>query len=88
VRGLGGYACDPTSDKRCELKKDQFDNAIEKGKSVQTALDEQICPVCQLFGCTGWKKRFKLEILGLKSSDFRKGRTQESGLRKNKNEEK
>ena len=64
VRGLGGYACDPTSDdpryKKCELKQDKFNKAIKSGKSVQEALDEQICPACQLFGCTGWKKDLEL----------------------------
>lgn len=85
VRGLGGYACDPTSDEKCELNHKKFDKAIKNGKSIQEALDEQICPACQLFGCTGWKKRFKLEIFGLKSEDFRKGRNQQSGLQKNKN---
>lgn len=66
VRGLGGYACDPTSDGKCELNKDKFDKAIESGKSIQEAiqkaLDEQICPACQLFGCTGWSRKFRLEI--------------------------
>lgn len=62
VRGLGGYACDPTSDKRCELNYKKFDNSIKNGRSIQESLDEQICPVCQLFGCTGWKRRFKLEL--------------------------
>jgi CRISPR-associated protein Cmr1 len=63
VRGLGGYACDPTSSEKCELNHKKFDNAIKNGKSVQEALDEQICPVCQLFGCTGWSRKFKIEIL-------------------------
>ncbi|MHC1568694.1 MAG: type III-B CRISPR module RAMP protein Cmr1 [Candidatus Syntropharchaeia archaeon] len=53
VRGLGGYACDPTSERRCELR------------SVQEALDEQICPACQLFGCTGWSRRFKSKIVDI-----------------------
>ncbi|WP_231863019.1 hypothetical protein [Methanobacterium formicicum] len=26
-------------------------------------MDEQICPVCQLFECIGWIKKFKIEIL-------------------------
>ena len=66
VRGLGGYACDPTSDevpyKKCEFKKDTFNKAITSGESIQNALDEQICPACQLFGCTGWKKRLRFEL--------------------------
>ena len=62
VRGLGGYACDPTSDRKCELKQDKFNEAIKSGKSIQGALDEQICPACQLFGCTGWSRKFRVEI--------------------------
>ncbi len=46
VRGLGGYACDPTSNEKCEYKDNTND----------------ICAVCELFGTTGWAKRFKFEI--------------------------
>lgn len=45
VRGLGGYACDPTSDDRCP------DN---QGKH---------CAACELFGCTGWARKFRLRVL-------------------------
>ena len=60
VRGLGGYACDPTSDNpedRC-----QFDaEAYGKTKNVEDGL-ANVCPVCRLFGCTGWKRRFELQV--------------------------
>jgi len=62
VRGFGGYACDPTSERRCELDQKRFKKAIREGKSIQEALDEQICPACQLFGCTGWSRKFRLEV--------------------------
>ena len=42
VRGLGGYACDPTNTK-CE--------------------GQQHCAVCELFGCTGWARRFRFDVL-------------------------
>jgi CRISPR-associated protein Cmr1 len=42
VRGLDGYACDPTETK-CE--------------------DRKHCIVCELFGCTGWARKFKFEVL-------------------------
>jgi len=64
VRGLGGYACDPTSGNSCSLDYKKYKKHIDPGKSEQKALDEQICPACQLFGCTGWKKRFGLVING------------------------
>ncbi len=53
VRGLGGYACDPTSDSRCELSG--------KEKTHEERLDK-LCPACFLFGCGGWKRRFRLDI--------------------------
>ena len=49
VRGLGGYACDPTSDERCELDQKKFRRAVDGGESVQEALDEQIYPMCQFW---------------------------------------
>ncbi len=45
VRGLGGYACDPTSEDRCPNK------------------DGNHCVVCELFGCTGWARKFRLKVL-------------------------
>ncbi|RLB90818.1 MAG: type III-B CRISPR module RAMP protein Cmr1 [Deltaproteobacteria bacterium] len=42
VRGLGGYACDPTGTK-CE--------------------GQNHCVVCELFGCTGWARKFRFEVL-------------------------
>jgi len=63
VRGLGGKACDPTSDNRCKLNQEKFQKTLREGKSVQNALSEQICPACQLFGCTGWARKFVLHVL-------------------------
>ena len=48
VRGLGGYACDPTSDDRCPDK------------------DGKHCVACELFGCTGWSRKFRLRVLDTK----------------------
>jgi CRISPR-associated protein Cmr1 len=50
VRGLGGYACDPTIDERCELS----------GKERDEERRQKVCPVCYLFGCGGWKRRFQI----------------------------
>jgi len=44
VRGLGGYACDPTSEDRCPDK------------------DGKRCAACELFGCTGWARKFRLKV--------------------------
>lgn len=63
VRGLGGSACDPTSDSSCqfdakayeEAKKQKDPEAVEKGLA-------KVCPACRLFGCTGWRRRFQLVV--------------------------
>ncbi len=54
VRGLGGWACDPTDDGiRCPPR-----GAAVSPDSVLLSL----CPACQLFGATGWAKSFSMGI--------------------------
>jgi len=85
IRGLGGYACDPSSTdqeyKKCELKQDKFHKALKEGKSIEKALDEQICPVCQLFGCTGWGKKVRIKIKNLDKNSFVPGKGEKAGLK-------
>lgn len=51
VRGLGGNACDPTTEGHCSLSgKEKNDQERET----------KLCPACWLFGCGGWKRRFRL----------------------------
>ncbi len=57
VRGLGGYACDPRSQQGCRLSSQTTDPKTE------------ICPVCYLFGCTGWRSKFNLQILSATSDE-------------------
>jgi CRISPR-associated protein Cmr1 len=55
IRGYGGKACSPVETEgegAC-----RYD--LEKG-------EKSICPACRLFGCTGWARRFRLTVLGLK----------------------
>jgi len=52
VRGLGGYACDPTSKMSCIY--DPKKNAPP---------EEQICVACSLFGCTNWGRKFRLQTI-------------------------
>ncbi|HDN83662.1 MAG TPA: type III-B CRISPR module RAMP protein Cmr1 [Candidatus Altiarchaeales archaeon] len=68
IRGLGGRACDPTSDSKCNLDQKKFKKAIREGKSIQNTLSELICPACQLFGCTGWSRKFILHVDSLNKS--------------------
>ncbi len=52
VRGLGGKACDPTaSEIRCPAPNKQ---PHEPGHH---------CVVCELFGCTGWARKFRLMVV-------------------------
>jgi CRISPR-associated protein Cmr1 len=53
VRGLGGYACDPTGNDRCP---DQ---------------DGRWCAACELFGCTGWARKFRLQVLDRNGAPIR-----------------
>jgi len=52
VRGLGGKACDPTlPGVRCPASSK---TPSEPGHH---------CVVCELFGCTGWARKFRFEVL-------------------------
>jgi len=60
VRGMGGRACDITADDasaRCRFQQ-------KKNESYEQAV-QRLCPACWLFGCTGWQRRFRLELEGL-----------------------
>ncbi len=65
VRGLGGYACDPTRHEH-ELTGERlrrYERARQQGKDWWEALDEAgICDACKVFGTTGWRRRFRLDI--------------------------
>jgi CRISPR-associated protein Cmr1 len=51
VRGLGGSTCDPV-DGGCIYER-------KKGESHAEAYS-RLCDACKLFGCTGWRRRFRL----------------------------
>jgi CRISPR-associated protein Cmr1 len=53
IRGLGGWACDPTdADRGCP----------RDGPVTTENLDETLCAACQVFGATGWAKVFSLVL--------------------------
>jgi len=65
VRAMGGHACDATADdasKRCRFEQ-------KKDKTFHEA-SVKLCPVCRIFGCTGWRRRFRLEVTGLESQEL------------------
>lgn len=75
VRGMGGYACDPANIS-CKFDTKGYEKALEDNKSSDDALKiglKEVCPTCQLFGCTGWKRRFRVELgeINLEKLDFK-----------------
>ena len=60
VRGLGGQACDPSQGK-CSFDAEKY----KKSKATderQRLRDAGLCDVCQVFGATGWRRRFQLVV--------------------------
>jgi len=62
VRGLGGKACDPIANK-CNFNNKEYEKAKQEGKSEREALSAaELCDVCQVFGATGWRRRFRVKL--------------------------
>ncbi|MDZ7261393.1 MAG: type III-B CRISPR module RAMP protein Cmr1, partial [candidate division KSB1 bacterium] len=65
MRGMGGHVCDATTDdvsERCIFEQ-------KKGESFDDAY-ARLCLACRLFGCTGWRRRFRLEIGGVEPQNL------------------
>jgi CRISPR-associated protein Cmr1 len=67
VRGLGGQVSDPTSATLRGLDPKKFD--VKAYRQLQDEVERRLylrnaglCDVSQIFGATGWKRRFRLEI--------------------------
>ncbi len=60
IRGKGGYACKGAEYKGNNGKPCRYNPKEGKDRAFQA-----ICPACRLFGCTGWRRQFKIEISGL-----------------------
>lgn len=56
VRGLGGEACDPS---RGECRFD----AEKYARSQASDERKRLCDVCQVFGATGWRRRFRMSVV-------------------------
>lgn len=63
VRGLGGYACDPT-EHTCTFDAEKYHKSTAQDER-QRLRDAGLCDACQVFGATGWRRRFRLEIRAL-----------------------
>lgn len=70
VRGMGGQVKDPTAEKsedRSSLDPNKFDAKIyrqlqDEFERRQYLHNAGLCDVSQIFGATGWKHRFRLEV--------------------------
>lgn len=61
VRGLGGEACDPSAG-TCRFDAEKYAKS-QAADERQRRRDASLCDVCQVFGATGWRRRFRLTIL-------------------------
>ena len=59
VRGLGGYACDPT-EHGCTFDEERYRKSKAPDER-QRLRDAGLCDACQVFGATGWARKFKLQ---------------------------
>jgi CRISPR-associated protein Cmr1 len=57
VRGLGGSACDPT-----HREDNEPGPCPQPGRGPHDAGHH--CVVCELFGCTGWARKFRFDVRG------------------------
>ncbi len=66
VRGLGGSACDPSQHQCPDPQKKRHEAGYH-------------CVVCELFGCTGWARKFRFDVLDetdqIKTKQIKRGDT-------------
>jgi len=63
VRGAGGLACDPTADNKSGFNREEYESETEQNDRLRlrnAGLDD----AAQIFGGTGWRRRFRLSVEG------------------------
>lgn len=85
VRGVGGYDCDrlrvknKTDSNRCQFNEEKYRKSISNGDDERQRLREAgLCDVCQLFGATSWKRRFRLSVV--ERADGRRSISEQDGI--------
>ena len=68
VRGLGGQVNDPTQNERSGFDRKKYDESSAVDERVRLR-DAGLCDVSQVFGATGWRRRFRLDIQDSTSPD-------------------
>lgn len=61
VRGLGGEVRESGKDSKCEFDAQKYRHSLATDER-QRLRDAGLCDVCQVFGATGWKRRFRVEV--------------------------
>lgn len=61
VRGFGGMVNDPTMDERSSFDREKHEKSHAKDERSRLR-DAGLCDVSQVFGATGWRRRFRLVI--------------------------
>jgi CRISPR-associated protein Cmr1 len=81
VRGMGGDVSDPVSDnqdKRSALDPEKYEKLKHLESQRERLLKSGVCDVSQVFGATGWRRRFRLVVQSSAlleyKSGFREGR--------------
>lgn len=68
LRGMGRSACDPRQD-GCGLNVDEYEKAKKEDKENHKCLSQAgLCDACQLFGATGYRRRFSIRVQKSKSN--------------------
>ncbi len=62
IRSFDCYACDPSSGEHILESSDQKHLMNVSPEEVYEFVSKKICPACFLFGCTGWRGKFNLQI--------------------------
>ncbi len=65
ARSLAGHVCDPVRGGGCQFDTRAYERARRTGLPDDQALAQglkALCPVCFLFGATGWRRLFQLQV--------------------------
>jgi len=62
VRGLGGQVNDPTQNERSGFDQKSYDASSKAADERARLREAGLCDVSQIFGATGWRRRFRLAI--------------------------
>jgi CRISPR-associated protein Cmr1 len=68
VRGLGGVVSDPTKDERSSFDRERYERSDKRDERAHLR-GAGLCDVSQVFGATGWRRRFRLTLVDQTQND-------------------